>query len=232
MRLDQIDAGHALGDGVFDLDARIDLDEIELAGVGILQELDGSRRAVADRAADLERRLAQLASLRIGEKRRRSAFHHLLIAPLHGAIALVQMHQIAVRVAQDLHFHVARAADQLLEINLVLAESRLGLAPRGGHGFDEIVVVFDDAHAAAAAAPTRFEHDRKTDRAAPWRGLAASSPGSGGVAGITGTPALAARLRASILLPSRRMVSGSGPTKMMPAAAQASANSGLSDKKP
>ena len=36
--------GHALGDRVLDLDARIDLDEVELAGVGILQELDRARR--------------------------------------------------------------------------------------------------------------------------------------------------------------------------------------------
>ena len=39
-----------------------------------------------------------------------------------------------------------------------------------------------------------------------------SSVGSGGVAGMTGTPASCARLRASTLLPRRRMVSGSGPT--------------------
>ena len=65
LRLDQVDPGHALGDGVLDLDARIDLDEIELAGVGILQELDRAGGAVADRAADLERRLAQLGALRI-----------------------------------------------------------------------------------------------------------------------------------------------------------------------
>ena len=42
LRLDDVDAGHLLGDGVLDLDARIDLDEIELAGVGIHQELDGA----------------------------------------------------------------------------------------------------------------------------------------------------------------------------------------------
>ena len=62
--------------------------------------------------------------------------------------------------------------------------------------------------------------------------ICAASVGSGGVAGITGTPALTARLRASTLLPSLRMVSGSGPTNRMPAAAQASANSGLSDRNP
>ena len=45
LRLDDVDAGDHLGDGVLDLDARIDLDEVELAGVGIHQELD---RAGAD----------------------------------------------------------------------------------------------------------------------------------------------------------------------------------------
>ena len=142
------------------------------------------------------------------------------------------MHQVAVRVAQDLHFHVPGAADELLEIHLVLAESGFRLAPRGGHRLDEPALVLDDAHAAAAAAPARLEHHRKADLARHREHLAPRPSGSGGVAGITGTPALAARLRASTLLPSRRMVSGSGPTKMIPAAAQASANSGLSDKKP
>ena len=137
LRLDQIDAGDALGDRVLDLNARIDLDEIELAGVGILQELDGARRAIAHRAADLERRLAQLGALRIRQEGGRRAFHHLLIAALHGAVAFVQMHQIAVGIAQDLHFHMTRAPDQLLEINLILAESRFGLAPRGRHRLDE-----------------------------------------------------------------------------------------------
>jgi hypothetical protein len=41
-----------------------------------------------------------------------------------------------------------------------------------------------------------------------------------------------ARLRAATLLPSRRIVSGLGPMKMMPFSAQASANSGLSDNRP
>ena len=42
LRLDDVDAGHLLGDGVLDLDARIDLDEIEFPGVGVLQELYGA----------------------------------------------------------------------------------------------------------------------------------------------------------------------------------------------
>jgi hypothetical protein len=68
LRLDQIDAGDALGDGVLDLDARIDLDEIELAGVGVLQELDGAGGLVAHGAADLQRRLAQRRRARVSLK--------------------------------------------------------------------------------------------------------------------------------------------------------------------
>ena len=52
------------------------------------------------------------------------------------------------------------------------------------------------------------------------------------VAGITGTPADRARARAANLLPSVRMVAGFGPMKLMPAVAQASANSGFSERKP
>ena len=45
LRLDDVDAGDLLGHRVLDLDARVDLDEVEFAGVGIHQELD---RAGAD----------------------------------------------------------------------------------------------------------------------------------------------------------------------------------------
>ncbi len=58
------------------------------------------------------------------------------------------------------------------------------------------------------------------------------SRGSGGVAGMTGTPAATAALRADTLLPSVVMTSGVGPTKRMPAALQAAAKSGFSDRKP
>src|SRR5262249_56073370 len=64
------------------------------------------------------------------------------------------------------------------------------------------------------------------------RAASAGSGGSAPVAGITGTPAASAIARASTLLPSRRMTSGGGPMKMMPAAAQAPAKSGLSDRNP
>ncbi len=53
--LDQVDAGHELGDRVLHLQSRVHLEEVELAArreaCGVEQELDGARTAVAHRFA-------------------------------------------------------------------------------------------------------------------------------------------------------------------------------------
>ena len=184
LRLDEIDVGHGLGHRVFHLDARIHFDEIELAGLRVLQEFHGAGIAVFHRAADLQRVAAELGALRVREEGRGRALHHFLVAPLHRAIALEQVHEIAVRVSEDLHFDVPRLAHQLLEIDLVVAEARFGLAARDGQQLSQLRIAFDDAHAAATAAPARLEHHRVADlrRLLPWiprcRPAAAASPAS------------------------------------------------------
>ena len=50
--------------------------------------------------------------------------------------------------------------------------------------------------------------------------------------GVTGTPAAFIKSRAADLEPALRMASPEGPMKVRPAAAQASAKSAFSDKKP
>ena len=47
----QVDARHLLGDGVLHLDARVDLDEVEAAGVEIVQEFHRARVEVVRRHA-------------------------------------------------------------------------------------------------------------------------------------------------------------------------------------
>ncbi len=232
LRLDDVDAGDLLGDRVLDLDARIDLDEVEFAGIGIHQELDRAGADIAGRLGDLQRVAAQLVALGVVEIGRRRALDDLLVAPLDRAVALEQMDGVAVGVAEHLHLDMAGALDQLFEIDLVLAEGGLGLALGLRHLAAEIGLGADGAHAAAATAPGGLQHHRIADSAGhlrpprPCRRAAARSPAP---------PARrfpCARLRAATLLPSRRIVSGLGPMKMMPASAQASANSGLSDNSP
>jgi hypothetical protein len=61
------------------------------------------------------------------------------------------------------HFDVAGALDQLLQIDLVLAEGRLGLALGFSTSRQVALGSRNDAHAAAAAAPGRLQHHRVAD---------------------------------------------------------------------
>ena len=65
LRLDDVDAGHRLGDGVLDLDARIDLDEVEAPRRGVLQELHRAGADVVGGRGDLQRIAAKLVALRL-----------------------------------------------------------------------------------------------------------------------------------------------------------------------
>ena len=88
---------------------------------------------------------------------------------------------------------MAGAADQFLQEHLVAAEGGLGLAPPGGDLFRQFGRPLDHAHAAAAAAPDRLEHERITDAFGQARGLGfVLRQGAGrrqhGHAGVFGEP--------------------------------------------
>ena len=52
--LDDIYTGHLLGDGMLDLNARIDFNEIERTRIGIHQEFDRARMGVIDRTSQFQ----------------------------------------------------------------------------------------------------------------------------------------------------------------------------------
>ena len=160
LRLDDIHTGDLLGHRVFDLDTRIDLDEVEVAGIHVHQELDRPGVRVAHFTCELERRFTQLCPAPRIEVGRGCALDHLLVASLHRTVALEQMHQLAVGIAKHLHFDVTRTPHQLFEIDLVIAESRRSLATRGIDRIAEFSLGLDGAHAATTATPARLEHQR------------------------------------------------------------------------
>ncbi len=94
----EIDAGDRLGDRMLDLDARVHLDEVELAararrtGIRACPRCD-SRAWRASRVA--EAHSAWRSARR--ERRRRRLLEDLLAAPLQRAFALEQMHHVARR---------------------------------------------------------------------------------------------------------------------------------------
>ena len=121
-----VDSRAELGDRMLDLQARVQLDEVE-APVGAEQELERAGVAIADGAAGaLGRRLHRLARLR-RQRRRRRLLDQLLVAPLDRALALAEREHVAEVVAEHLDLDVAGRDERLLDVERRVAEGRLRL---------------------------------------------------------------------------------------------------------
>ena len=164
LRADEVEAGDHLGDRVLNLDTRVHLDEEPLVAVEIVEEFDRAGVVVADLARHAGRGLAQLGHDFFREPVARRNLDHLLVPALHGAVALVEMDDIAVLVAEDLHLDVLRAGNVFFEKHRRIAERATGLRLRFIEQAGEIGSLLDDAHAAAAAAEGRLDDERKADR--------------------------------------------------------------------
>ncbi len=151
-----------LGDRVLDLDAGVHLHEVE-AAVVVEQELHGAGVLVAGGASQLDRRLAHPRPQLVVERRRRRLLDQLLVPPLDRALALAEMHHVAVAVAEHLELDVPRLDQVLLQVDGAGAETLLRLLA-GGHELAlQALALLDDAHAAAAAARRRLEDHRVAD---------------------------------------------------------------------
>jgi hypothetical protein len=150
LRLHEIDARDLLGHRVLDLQPGVDLDEVVLVAGD--QELERARVVVTPRARECQRIREQRAPHRLGQIRRRRDLDDLLVPPLHRAVALVQVHEVAGQVAEDLHLDVSHARQELLEEDHRTAERGQRLAAGLAQQRRQLLQLVDDAHAAAAAA--------------------------------------------------------------------------------
>ena len=158
-----VDAGDLLGDGVLHLDPRIDLNEEELSRVGIDEKLHRAGVLVAGRAADGQRRLADRIPRLRGQVGGGGEFHHLLVPPLHRAVALEEVDEVAVQVAEQLHLDVPGPLDELLHEDGRRAEGRLAFPLRALEGHGEFVLAANHSHAAATTAVGRLEDHRPAE---------------------------------------------------------------------
>ena len=161
--LHEVDAGDAFGDGVLDLDAGVHLDEEPLLAVHVVEVFHGAGVVVADGLGEIGGGLAEVMTKVAGEVDGGGDFDHLLVAALHGAVALVHVDHVAVLVAEDLHFDVFGALDVALEEDGGVAEGVLGFVLGFGETGLELGGFFDDAHAATATTEGGFDDERETD---------------------------------------------------------------------
>ena len=161
-QLDQVEAGDQLGHRMLDLQARVHLEEVELA-VLVDDELDGAGALVFDCLGQRDGLLAHsLARLGVEERARR-LLDHLLVAALDRALALPEIDAVAVAVGDQLDLDVARLFDILLDEHAIVGERGLGLVGRRAEAFMRFGIVVGDAHALAAAAGRGLDHDRVAD---------------------------------------------------------------------
>ena len=101
------------------------------SAVLVRDELDGTCARVPDRFRRGDRGLAHLLAARWRHAGCRGFFQHLLVAALHRAVALEEMHDAAVRIAEHLHFDMPGTLQIALEQDALVAEgrSRLSLGP-------------------------------------------------------------------------------------------------------
>jgi hypothetical protein len=160
---DQVDAGTHLGDRVLDLDAGVHLHEVELAG-RVDQELHRAGAGVPHRAGAAHRGLAHPGPQVRGEHGGRRLLQQLLLAALDRAVALPQVHHAAVGVAEDLHLHVPRALDVLLQVHPVVEEHRAGHLLHLGQRRGQPLRAAHHRHPAPAAAGRRLQDHRVPHR--------------------------------------------------------------------
>src|SRR5579862_2738472 len=139
---------------MLDLDPRVELEEPEVAAVE--HELGRAGALVADRARERDCRVAHpCPQLRV-ERRRRRLLEHFLMTPLDRAVALTECDDVAVLVGEQLNLDVARALEETLAEDGIVAERSGRLAPRRLERLVQLLRRAHDAHAATTAARRRF----------------------------------------------------------------------------
>jgi hypothetical protein len=151
LKPDQVDAGHEFGHRMLHLNARVDLDKVEVAGRR-QQKLDGSGVGVADGATQRDRCVAHAPAQVVIERGRRTFLNDLLMAALHRAVALEQVDQVAVMIGENLKLDVPRAFDIALDEQRAVAEGAFRFATGCIQRFGKLAARGNDAHAAPAAA--------------------------------------------------------------------------------
>ena len=124
----EVDARHRLGDRMLDLQARVHLDEIELAVLE--QEFHRAGAAILELAHRVGRQFADPAALLGVQRGRGGLFQHLLVPALQRTVSLPEMDASAKPVAQHLDLNMAWPAEILLDVDGIVVEGGLGFGTR------------------------------------------------------------------------------------------------------
>ena len=149
---------------MFHLDAWIDLDEIDVFFF-IQEEFDRAGIVIPNLSRDRQCIVKQGLAGFFAQTATGCKFDHFLESPLHRAVALKEVYQIAFLIPQHLHLDVLGSLDEFLKKNRVVTESRERLAAGLNECGGEIFIAADNSHPSPAPTGYGFEHQRVANTA-------------------------------------------------------------------
>ena len=158
----QVHAGHELRDGMLHLEARVHLQEVEVAVV-VHQELDRPCVRVAGLLGQSQRGFPDPGAEIGVDHRGRRLLDQFLVPPLQRAVAFGQERKGAPRVREHLGLDVVRPFEIPLQIHLGAAEVGARFAGRALQRFLKFLARLHDAHALAAAPERRLHREGEPD---------------------------------------------------------------------
>src|ERR1051326_2707308 len=157
LKVDQIEPGGQLCDGMLNLESRIHLKKIEVF-VLIDEEFDGACIGVASGFGNPNRNFSH-ATAHVGiDHRGWCLFNNLLVASLDRAFPFAEVNRVSVLVGKYLHFDVAGDEHCFFQTNSAVAEGTLGFALSRFQSRIEIGGVMHQTHALAASSGSSFQH--------------------------------------------------------------------------
>src|SRR5271167_646367 len=154
---DDVETADHLGDRVFDLQARIHLDEKEFTI--LIEKFEGTDTLVAELAHGLDGERAEPVALCRVERGGGRLFEYLLMRALKRAVALAEMNDPAPAVTENLDLDMTRPLEMTFEIDLAATEERCRLVLRDRQHPRELAAVMSDLHAAAPTAGSSLDQD-------------------------------------------------------------------------
>src|SRR4029077_15134801 len=136
-------------------------EELHRAGVDVTDSGEGLAQDLPNLGGEFQRHLPG-----------RKFLQQLLMTPLDGTFALAQAHHVAILVGEDLKLDMPWTLDELLHVEIAIAEGSSGLRLRRCEQAGELLFTAHNAHAAAAAPGRRLDDHRKTDLARPFQRFA------------------------------------------------------------
>lgn len=149
--LDEVQTGNEFCHWMLNLKPRIHLHEVELIGLCVEDELNGSSVVISHSLRSLDSSITNLIS-QFPTYGRGCLFNNFLVSSLYRAVSLVQMDIVAVLITEDLNFDVPRPLYILLYEHMVISKTLHTFSFGRFQLTHELFFLHDDTHTLAATA--------------------------------------------------------------------------------